>query len=379
MAYFTRVPVRYRYVLVTAGVLATLFLAQAYMHHYVYKDLKEMGEFRWWREAPVPYLNFFFWALLCPMVYSIFQKWPFTTRPLWKIVLIQVGLGFVIAAFHEATTSSIYYALLQARGEFDFTDPKYRSWAYHALMPAIFTRAMEYWVLMGVLIALDSARLRREEHEQLLRLRNELHISQLNALKKQLQPHFLFNTLNTVSALMDEQPRDARKVLSRLGQLLRMTLDKTRRDKVSLEHELDYIRSYLDIESIRFHDRLRVTYDVPTELLQAQVPSLVLQPLVENAIKHGPDALNERVEIAIRAERVGGRLTLRVQDNGKGCNDVHKAMANGGIGLHNVSERVKLLYGDAGALSIDSPNARGFNVTVTLPFENETQQKNSLS
>ena len=372
MSYFRRVPIRYRTVLLTAVVLATLFLFQAYMHHYVYRDLKDMGEFRWWREAPVPYLNFFFWALLCPLVYSIFPRWPFTERPLWRVLLIHLGLGLLIAGFHEVVTSSIYYAILQTRGEFDLTDPKYRDWAYHALLPATFTRTMEYWVLMGVLVALDGARLRREEHEQLLRLRNELQVTQLNALKKQLQPHFLFNTLNTVSALMDEHVGDARKVLSRLGQLLRVTLDQSRRDRVPLEQEVDYIRNYLDIESIRFRDRLRVTYDVPQPLLGAQVPSLVLQPLVENAIKHGPDATEERVEVRIRAERLDGRLALEVRDNGKGCKDVHNAMANGGIGLRNVSERIKLLYGDGGSLTITSPNGRGFSATVLIPYEHDT-------
>ncbi len=369
MVYFSRVPIRYRAVLITAGVLATLFLVQAYMHHYMYEELEGLGEFKWLNEAPVPYLNFLFWALLCPLVYSILRRWPFSTRPLWRAILIHVGFGFLIAAFHEVSTSSIYYAILQSASDFDFANPKYRDWAYHSLVPAIFTRTMEYWLLMGVFIALDNARMRREEHEQLLRLRNELHITQLNALKKQLQPHFLFNTLNTVSALMDESPSDARKVLSGLGQLLRTTLEKTQRDKVSLEHELDHIRNYLDIESIRFRDRLKVTYDVPTGLLNAQVPSMVLQPLVENSIKHGPDATNDRVEIVVRGERRDGRLTLHVQDSGKGCRDVHEAMTNGGIGLRNVSERMRLLYGDAGSLTIDSPNAKGFIATVTMPFE----------
>jgi two-component system, LytTR family, sensor kinase len=372
MTYFRRVPIRYRTVIITAAVLATLFLFQAYMHHFVYKDLKDMGEFRWWREAPVPYLNFFFWALLCPLVYIIFQRWPFTAKPAWKVVLAHVGLGFLIAAFHEVVTSSIYYGILQSLGEFDFSDPKYRDWAYHALLPAIFTRTMEYWVLMGVLVALDSARLRRVEHEQLLRVQNELQATQLSALKKQLQPHFLFNTLNTVSALMDEHIGDARKVLSRLGQLLRITLNQSRADKVALEQEIDYVRNYLDIESIRFRDRIAVRYDVPPDLMKAQVPGLVLQPLVENAIKHGTDSSHERVEITVRAQRVDGRLALIVTDNGKGCRDVHRAMSNGGIGLRNVRERMRLLYGDAGTLAIASPDGIGFTATVNLPLDVNT-------
>jgi two-component sensor histidine kinase len=369
MTYFRRVPIRFRIVLITAAVLATLFLFQAYMHHYVYKDLKDMGEFRWWREAPVPYLNFFFWALLCPLVYIIFQRWPFTARPLGPVIAIHLGFGFLIAGFHEVVTSSIYYGILQTRGEFDFTDPKYRDWAYHALLPAIFTRTMEYWVLMGVLVALDGARLRRAEHEQLLRMKNELQATQLNALKKQMQPHFLFNTLNTVSALMDEHIGDARKVLSRLGQLLRITLDQSRADKVALEQEIDYVRSYLDIESIRFRDRLHVRYDVPAELLKAQVPGLVLQPLVENAIKHGTDDAHATVEISVSARRFDGRLALEVADNGKGCRDVHKAMSNGGIGLRNVRERLRLLYGDDGRLALASEGGTGFSATVSLPID----------
>lgn len=373
MAYFSRVPVRYRTVLITAAVLATLFLAQAYMHHYVYKDLKDMGDFSWQREAPVPYLNFLFWALLCPLVHTIHTRWPFTARPLWRTLAIHLGFGLAIAALHEVVTSGIYYAILQYIGDFDIRDPKYLKWALHALVPAIFTRTMEYGVLMGLLIALDNARLRRSEHEQLLRLRNELHVSQLDALKKQLRPHFLFNTLNTVSALMDAHPADARKVLSRLGRLLRTTLDRTERDKVPLEQELDHIRDYLDIESIRFRDRLRVTWDVPTALLGANVPSMVLQPLVENSIKHGPDATNDRVEITVRGERRGDRLTLRVEDNGKGCADTDRALANGGIGLRNVGERMRLLYGEGGSLTITSPGGRGFIAAVSIPLEQETE------
>ena len=369
MAYFTRVPIRYRTILITAGVLATLFLFQAYMHHYVYKDLKDMGEFRWWREAPVPYLNFFFWALLCPLVYSILRRWPFTTRPLGPVLLVHIGLGLMIASFHEVVTSSIYYAILQGIGDFDFGDPKYMNWALHSLPPAILSRTMEYWVLMGVLFAVDSARMQREEHEQLLHLRNELQLTQLDALKKQLRPHFLFNTLNTVSALMDEHVGDARKVLSRLGQLLRMTLDKTQRDKVSLEHELEYVRNYLDIEAIRFRDRLQVTYDVPEDLLTTQVPSMVLQPLVENAIKHGPDATNDRVAINIRAMRRNESLVLEVVDNGKGCRDVNAAMQSGGIGLRNVSERMRLLYAGTAIFNVDSPDGKGFHVSLTLPID----------
>ncbi|MBL7963893.1 MAG: histidine kinase [Flavobacteriales bacterium] len=368
MNYFRHVPIRYRSVLITAGVMATLFLVQAYMHHYVYQDLKEMGEFRWLREAPVPFLNFFFWALLCPLVYSILQRWPFSERPLYRTLSIHIGLGLLIAALHEVVTSTIYYGILQALGDFDFRDPKYREWAYHALIPAVFSRTMEYWVLMGVLSALEGARLRREEQEQLLRLRNELQVTQLNALKKQLQPHFLFNTLNTVSALVDEDVKAARRVLSRLGALLRITLDKEQRDVVPLSRELEHTGYYLDIEGVRFRDRLRVHYEVPEELRHALVPNMVLQPLVENAIKHGPGFTSDPVDIHIRAKQRNGSLVLHVEDNGRGCADTIQVSTKSGIGLSNTRERLRVLYGEQAILNTHSPEGRGFHVEIALPL-----------
>ena len=369
MNYFQRTPVRYRVILITALVMATLFLTQAYMHHYVYAELKDMGEFNWWREAPVPYLNFLFWALLTPLVYSILKRWPFHRRPLAPIILIHVGLSLVIGAFHEVVTSTLYYGILHWRGDFDFSEPMMRNWAVHALPPAILSRFMEYWTLMVVLIALDNARQMREKQTQLLKLRNELQISQLNALKKQLQPHFLFNALNTVSALMDENIDGARRVLSRLGQLLRVSLDKEQRDQVMLERELDHVGNYLGIEAERFSDRLQIAYDVPGELSNALVPSMVLQPLVENAIKHGPDTVSDQVTIAVKAARDNGHLTLTVSDDGRGCRDVDQAIAHGGIGLQNVRERLRLLYGDQATMSVRSPGGRGFIVDLTFPFE----------
>jgi signal transduction histidine kinase len=369
MSYFTRTPIRYRTILITAGVLATLFLFQAYMHHYVFQDVKEMGVFNWWREAPVPYLNFLFWALLCPLVYSILRRWPFDTRPLFRTIAVHIGFSLLIATVHEVVTSTLYYTLLQSVGDFDIADPKYRDWAYHALVPAIFTRTMEYWVLMGVLIGLENARVHRLEHEELLQLQSELQVSQLDALKKQLQPHFLFNTLNTVSALMEENIDDARRVLSQLGHLLRITLRKTQRDKVPLEHEVDHVAHYLGIESVRFSDRLDVHYNIPATLNELQVPSMVLQPLVENVIKHGLGPDHDAVRITIRAERTDERLNLMVTDNGIGCRDVFHAMENGGIGLRNVRERLRLLYGTNATFNVSSPPAGGFQVELSLPIE----------
>lgn len=369
MSYFHRTPIHYRFILLTAGVLATLFLFQAYMHYFAYRELKGLEQFNWWREAPVPYLNFFFWALLCPLAYRILQRWPLGRRPWVRTLSIHLLLGLLVASVHEVCTSAIYYTILQSIGEIDLRDSYYWEWVQQSLAPGIFGRFMEYGVLMGVLSALENARLRRTEQEQLIRLAGELQAAQLNALKKQLQPHFLFNTLNTVSALMDENISAARKVLSRLGQLLRVTLDKSGQDHVSLERELDHIGNYLGIEAERFRDRLKVSYDIPAEFMHVPVPSLILQPLVENAIKHGPDALHEQVEIRIRAERRENMLMLHVLDSGKGTKNVHTVLEQGGIGLRNVRDRLLLLHPDKATFRILPTAGRGFHVELGIPIE----------
>lgn len=370
VSYFKRSPLPYPLIMISAGVLSMLVLLQAYMHHQVMVGISEVSEFNWWREAPPRFLNYFCWALLAPMVYGFYQRWPLNQRPVWRMVLNHVVAGMLLGLAHEIVTSAVYYPVLYMVGELEFS-PQFFAYAERSLAPSTLMRFIEYCTLLAVLIAVDYARQARERQTQLLKVQNELQVTQLNVLKKQLQPHFLFNTLNTVSALMDTDVNGARKVLSRLGRLLRASLEKDQRDIVPLSREMELIGDYLGIESVRFHDRLRVTVTVPEELHTALVPSMVLQPLVENAIKHGPDATSDRVEIHVRGERRGGTLALSVSDNGKGCDDVSNAMENGGIGLRNVRDRLRLLYGRDAHFAIASPGGLGFRVELAFPLKLE--------
>jgi LytS/YehU family sensor histidine kinase len=236
-----------------------------------------------------------------------------------------------------------------------------------SLPAGVVQRFMEYWLLLLLLRYMETHRQIRAERTRVLQLQNELQTSRLLSLKKQLQPHFLFNTLNTVSALMDVDTKSARTVLSRLGQLLRSTLDEERRETVPLIHEVDHTGYYLGIETIRFKDRLTVYYDIPYDCQQTQVPGMILQPLVENSIKHGLDASNAVVSIRITAHREKNNVLIHVSDNGKGFKDVVYAMAHGGIGLRNVQERLALLYGDAGSFQVVSSPGQGFHVHLSIP------------
>jgi LytS/YehU family sensor histidine kinase len=185
----------------------------------------------------------------------------------------------------------------------------------------------------------------------------------------QLQPHFLFNALHTIGSLVRTGDRDsAVRVVAGLGELLRRMLDGASQQEVPLKHELEFLGAYLAIEQVRFGDRLDVTVDAASDVLDAAVPHLILQPLVENALRHGiaPHAAAGRLEIGAR--RAGEWLELRVRDNGPGLSNGDGREASSGIGLANARARLERLYGDAGELTIADAAGGGLEAVVRLPF-----------
>lgn len=364
--YFASSPVPIRAVFLAAAMLSALYVFTSFIGRT--QIGRNPANFDWWLQAPIPFMNFFTWALVLPLVYRWSHRWSLKERPIWRPILVHVGLGMALCTLHEAWTNTLYLVLLDQVGRLPWR-PEMLGEVLLSIPSAVLQRFMEYWLLLVLLMYVDTQRQMREERTRVLKLQNELQTTQLLSLKKQLQPHFLFNTLNTVSALMDVDVKSARTVLSRLGQLLRSTLDEEQREKVSLLREVDHVGDYLGIESIRFKDRLQVHYDIAGDCQEALVPGMVLQPLVENSIKHGLDGSEGQVCIAIDALRSNGSLLLRVGDNGNGCDDVPGALAKGGIGLRNVQERISLLYGDKGRVAVTSSSGQGFNVAITIPFE----------
>src|SRR4029079_2186861 len=168
----------------------------------------------------------------------------------------------------------------------------------------------------------------------------------LQALKMQLHPHFLFNTLNSISALLDEDVDAADQMLARLGDLLRMTLENSGAQEITLQEELEFLRCYLEIEQVRFNDRLTVDMKIEPATLDAQVPNLILQPIVENAIKHGIVSRIAPGRIEISAIRYGGSLKLQVRDNGPGLHpgEASSGRVKEGLGLANTRARLEQRY-----------------------------------
>ena len=225
------------------------------------------------------------------------------------------------------------------------------------------------FLLVGVLVARATHRTTRflyhharEQAEAAARARSEATEAQLAALQAQLHPHYLFNALNTVAALVRSDPRAAEATVENVAQVLRKTLDRSRRTVAPLEEEIDYLKAYLAVERQRWGDRLKVSFKIATEALAVPIPPLTLQPLVENALKHG---LGQRIEggtLEIVAGFNGGKLVLSVADDGAGLG----LRTTEGTGLSNLRQRLATLYGPEATLTLE-PRERGARAVVTLP------------
>lgn len=207
----------------------------------------------------------------------------------------------------------------------------------------------------------------RARDQRAARLEADLARAQLTNVEACLRPHFLFNTLNSVSALIVEDPKQAERTLAELGDLLRASLSADASRQVSLGEELAFTEKYLDIERVRFQDRLRVSIDAPAEARQALVPHLILQPLVENAIRHGIAPLESGGRVTVAAAQENGRLRLLVRDDGVGPG-MMAATAGTGIGLVGVRARLTQLYGDGFSVDLSPSPPRGTVVCIDIPY-----------
>jgi two-component system, LytTR family, sensor kinase len=193
----------------------------------------------------------------------------------------------------------------------------------------------------------------------------------LQALQRQLHPHFLFNTLNGISALMHRDVQAADRMLVRLSDLLRMALDRRSAQEVPLTNDLEFLAKYLEIEQARFGDRLAVRFDIDPETLDALVPNLLLQPLVENSVRHAVAARSEGGFVEVVARRAGDVLELKVRDNGPGLPKERTSSPPRGVGLTNTRSRLEHLYGASQRLQFSETPGGGLTVTVVVPFRRD--------
>jgi len=222
-----------------------------------------------------------------------------------------------------------------------------------------------YWVIVAVSFAFDYYSKYRDRELRAAELEKNLVQAKLQTLQMQLNPHFLFNSLHSISALMHQNVEAADRMIARLSDLLRAALDNSETQEVTLRQELEFVRRFLEIEQIRFGDRLSVKVDVPPDALNALVPNLILQPLVENAIRHGIEPHSKPGLIELRAVHADGILTLDVSDNGHG---LAGNQTEEGVGLTNTRARLRTLYGEAYGFEMRSVAGSGLLVRLTIPL-----------
>ncbi|HXG86772.1 MAG TPA: histidine kinase [Vicinamibacterales bacterium] len=304
------------------------------------------------------------WACLTPAILWL-SRWAPLERDGWVRALIHIPGVFVATLLHVALTVASQTAVVWVVGQ------EQRSWQLEAqrmFFNNFDWEMMTYWAIVGLSHAL---RYQSEARDRALResqLETHLVEAQLQALQRQLQPHFLFNTLNTISALMHRNVDAADNMIAKLSDLLRISLHNVGVQEVPLQQELDFLSSYLEIEQTRFRDRLTVAFDIHSDTLDALVPNLMLQPLVENAIKHGIGPRPTPGTIAIRSRIAGSLLELEVQDNGGGLSAARLTDFNRGVGLANTRARLQHLYGSSHRFEFRQPPAGGLLVLIAIPL-----------
>jgi two-component system LytT family sensor kinase len=305
------------------------------------------------------------WACLTPGILCLTRRFTFD-RNSWKVSIPVHIAGVIVAtSLHVAMAVASQMAIYYAVGE------SLDTWLHEAqemLFLNFDWEMMTYWTIVGVGTAIRYMNEARARELSALQLETRLVEARLHTLQSQMQPHFLFNTLNTISALMHRDVDAADAMIARLSDLLRMSLHRVGVQEVPLKEELDFLSKYLEIEQTRFRDRLTVVFDVQADTLDALVPNLLLQPLVENAIKHGIGPRPTPGQIAVRARINGAMLELDVQDNGVGLSAARLTDFNRGVGLSNTRSRLDHLYGSLHRFEFRQSAEGGLLVCIAIPM-----------
>ena len=334
---------------------------------------------RLYRNEAVPWLNVFIgWmaamyicAVFTPVILWAGRRWPLESGNRWRRALLHLSFSCVFSFVSTALEAPVLMALGVFPGP---RSTSLRSAVVFLLAYSFHGGVIRYWAviaLQAVVRSRQNAQAREREALELevrtSELARQLTAAQLSALKTQLQPHFLFNTLGAIMVLVQQDKRrEAETMLSRLSDLLRLVVDDVDTQEVPLWREIEFLRLYLSIEQVRFQDRLRVRITVDPELSDAAVPHMLLQPVVENAVRHGLGQSEDAVAIDVDAARRNGQLVLTVADDGPGSSE--PSFARKGVGLTNTESRLRRLYGEAATLVAENAVPRGVRVTVTLPL-----------
>ncbi|TPG09800.1 sensor histidine kinase [Rhodanobacter glycinis] len=322
--------------------------------------LSEGHDPSWLRGLTWNAADFYLWMVLAPAIGWLGRRSAGRSWPRFLLLHAPASLGMALA---QTVLQLLIFWTVSGPGKMPVTS---FGGFVHMEFAYKFQQALViYWVILAVLRGMESRRHLRDERLRRTQLETQLAQSQLQALRMQLQPHFLFNTLNAISALALADPLQARLMIARLSDFLRLTLEERHAPQVPLSRELEFLTCYLDIQQVRFQDRLSTRLDVADDTLDAAVPNLILQPLVENALRHGLQDKPGAGILRVSIRRDGDQLQLRVDDDGLG---LPPAGTLEGIGLGNTRSRLRMLFGDAAGLELSAIPGGGTRAEVRLPY-----------
>lgn len=333
--------------------LGLIFSSQSYVYYAV-----RGGDVSWVPTLTWVFADWYTWAALSPFILWLARRKRIERRHWARTLAVHLVASVIFSLAHAGLQAAVNQIPL------GFGHPPRPFWElFKFLMLENYAiNLLTYWILVGISQALEYYR-RYKDREALLVQ------AQLQALKMQLQPHFLFNSLNSISALIDEDRQAAIRMVARLGEFLRLTLRSSGEQEITLESELEFLRSYLEIEMTRFEDRLTIDIDIEPETTRAKVPNLILQAIVENAIRHGIAQKENGGHLAIRARRENGCLRLTVADNGPGLRGKETMhVFDQGLGLANTRARLRSLYGSGQRLELSEAAGSGLIVSMEIPF-----------
>ncbi|MEO8672364.1 MAG: histidine kinase [Tahibacter sp.] len=306
------------------------------------------------------------WALATPFIVELARRYPLIRGANVRAIVVHLTTFAAISAIAETWSASlqVLFNPWANRRWPTFVDTWTTSLVYQ-----VFTFAIAYMLILTVIYLLDARDRIARQMTEAARLNEELSKAQLTALRRQLEPHFMYNTLNTIAGLVrDQRNQAAVNMIVGLSEFLRRATEDSHRAQVTLAEEVEYLQRYLDIQKVRFGDRLLVNLDIPDELLHAKVPNLLLQPLVENAIKHGISKRLAGGTIRIIGTSRQSALSLTVSNDGP-CSQEDLDATHTGVGLGNLRTRLQILHGDQSELVLKRVGTGGVEVVVTLPLQ----------
>ena len=333
-----------------------------------------------WRALAVQLASSYGWFVLMPLILWLANRYPLDRRGnVARSVVINLIGGVLIVLIHIAWDAFSQPLLGYRNRNFE----TYRSAFAFQFYLNFHWSFVVYLQITGIIYGIRYYNKFRAGELRASKLEARLAQTRLKVLQMQLHPHFLFNTHNAIAELIHKNPDAAEKMVENLSDLLRMSLNKLNVEEISFQQELEFLNKYLEIEQTRFHDRLKIKKDIAPDTLDATVPNMILQPLVENAVKHGIAPLIEGGTIEIRSVRENGNLRVEITDDGIGA---AKEIVEG-IGISNTRRRLKQLYENACEFKIESNKEKGMSVNLIVPFRrfeikkavsspSEQQQKN---